>query len=210
MDDSNSNASTSSSTIDDVSLKSMEEPVNSSAMGIVQQQHGSKSKKTTYSTSFSDSNVDNFASSTSFRDISSVASAQEGATLVSGSQSMDSSLDGDQPSDTGVFHTKRKLHGKDKKICRVCGDKALGYNFNAMTCESCKAFFRRNALKQSVSMNQSLLWGMDTFVKLSSYLQRETTSATSFWYSAHQALSEKRFFFKRKEFAPAHEQVLSF
>uniref|UniRef100_A0A182QY73 Uncharacterized protein n=1 Tax=Anopheles farauti TaxID=69004 RepID=A0A182QY73_9DIPT len=32
------------------------------------------------------------------------------------------------------------------KICSVCGDKALGYNFNAVTCESCKAFFRRNAL----------------------------------------------------------------
>uniref|UniRef100_A0A6P6XR86 Vitamin D3 receptor B-like n=1 Tax=Dermatophagoides pteronyssinus TaxID=6956 RepID=A0A6P6XR86_DERPT len=34
-----------------------------------------------------------------------------------------------------------------KKICTVCGDKALGYNFNALTCESCKAFFRRNALR---------------------------------------------------------------
>lgn len=34
----------------------------------------------------------------------------------------------------------------DLKICGVCGDKALGYNFNAVTCESCKAFFRRNAL----------------------------------------------------------------
>lgn len=33
------------------------------------------------------------------------------------------------------------------KLCGVCGDKALGYNFNAITCESCKAFFRRNALK---------------------------------------------------------------
>jgi nuclear receptor subfamily 1 group I len=31
-------------------------------------------------------------------------------------------------------------------VCQVCGDKALGYNFNAITCESCKAFFRRNAL----------------------------------------------------------------
>ena len=36
------------------------------------------------------------------------------------------------------------------KLCSVCGDKALGYNFNAVTCESCKAFFRRNALKSKV------------------------------------------------------------
>lgn len=33
-------------------------------------------------------------------------------------------------------------------ICVVCGSKALGYNFDAITCESCKAFFRRNALKK--------------------------------------------------------------
>lgn len=32
------------------------------------------------------------------------------------------------------------------KICVVCGDKSYGLNFNAITCESCKAFFRRNAL----------------------------------------------------------------
>ncbi|KAK3590556.1 hypothetical protein CHS0354_008487 [Potamilus streckersoni] len=54
---------------------------------------------------------------------------------------------GDSGNEEGV--TKRKHRTKDKKICRVCGDKALGYNFNAMTCESCKAFFRRNALKES-------------------------------------------------------------
>lgn len=46
-------------------------------------------------------------------------------------------------------HGKRKCRSKDEKICKVCGDKALGYNFNAMTCESCKAFFRRNALKSN-------------------------------------------------------------
>ena len=39
---------------------------------------------------------------------------------------------------------------KSAKKCSVCGDKALGYNFNAITCESCKAFFRRNALKNKV------------------------------------------------------------
>ena len=40
-------------------------------------------------------------------------------------------------------HTQRKYG----KICTVCGDKALGYNFDAISCESCKAFFRRNAGK---------------------------------------------------------------
>lgn len=39
-----------------------------------------------------------------------------------------------------------ELNKQDPKICGVCGDKALGYNFCAVTCESCKAFFRRNAL----------------------------------------------------------------
>uniref|UniRef100_A0A1E1X4I4 Putative nuclear hormone receptor 48 n=1 Tax=Amblyomma aureolatum TaxID=187763 RepID=A0A1E1X4I4_9ACAR len=33
------------------------------------------------------------------------------------------------------------------KFCGVCGDKAFGFNFGALTCESCKAFFRRNAIK---------------------------------------------------------------
>lgn len=40
---------------------------------------------------------------------------------------------------------------KEQKTCGVCGDKALGYNFDAVSCESCKAFFRRNALKGVVS-----------------------------------------------------------
>lgn len=43
---------------------------------------------------------------------------------------------------------------KKDKICLVCGDRALGYNFNAISCESCKAFFRRNAHKVSkISQN---------------------------------------------------------
>ncbi|ESN91605.1 hypothetical protein HELRODRAFT_137551, partial [Helobdella robusta] len=33
------------------------------------------------------------------------------------------------------------------KVCGVCGDRALSYNFDAISCESCKAFFRRNAPK---------------------------------------------------------------
>ncbi|KAJ8709900.1 hypothetical protein PYW08_009904 [Mythimna loreyi] len=41
---------------------------------------------------------------------------------------------------------KKEVLSSLQKICLVCGDKALGYNFNAISCESCKAFFRRNAL----------------------------------------------------------------
>ncbi|GMS95911.1 hypothetical protein PENTCL1PPCAC_18086, partial [Pristionchus entomophagus] len=33
------------------------------------------------------------------------------------------------------------------RICTICGAKALGYNFGVISCESCKAFFRRNAFK---------------------------------------------------------------
>ncbi|XP_045607799.2 nuclear hormone receptor HR96 isoform X2 [Procambarus clarkii] len=44
---------------------------------------------------------------------------------------------------TSAANSKRP----DSKKCGVCGDRALGYNFNAITCESCKAFFRRNAIK---------------------------------------------------------------
>lgn len=42
---------------------------------------------------------------------------------------------------------------QDALMCSVCEGPAHGYNFNAITCESCKAFFRRNALKSQV--NQS-------------------------------------------------------
>ncbi|XP_073963351.1 nuclear hormone receptor HR96 [Choristoneura fumiferana] len=56
---------------------------------------------------------------------------------------MDSST---EISDKKVDEEQKKELAPHQKICLVCGDKALGYNFNAISCESCKAFFRRNAL----------------------------------------------------------------
>ena len=42
------------------------------------------------------------------------------------------------------------------KVCAVCGDRALSCNFGCVTCESCKAFFRRNALRVSQCLIYSI------------------------------------------------------
>ncbi|XP_069058790.1 nuclear receptor subfamily 1 group I member 2 [Pleurodeles waltl] len=52
--------------------------------------------------------------------------------------------------DTGL--DEEEEYDGEPKICRVCGDQATGYHFNAMTCEGCKGFFRR-AMKRSVHLS---------------------------------------------------------
>ena len=59
-------------------------------------------------------------------------------------------LDAMQVTDDGKLANQKKTR-HNSLTCVVCGSPALGYNFDAITCESCKAFFRRNALKTSVS-----------------------------------------------------------
>ncbi|KAM3186409.1 hypothetical protein ACTXT7_004344 [Hymenolepis weldensis] len=59
---------------------------------------------------------------------------------------------GDRPQNTAghVVRTRRRKAGGDdgsSRLCVVCEEPASGYNFDRLTCESCKAFFRRNALK---------------------------------------------------------------
>uniref|UniRef100_A0A1A7XGC3 Nuclear receptor subfamily 1, group I, member 2 n=1 Tax=Iconisemion striatum TaxID=60296 RepID=A0A1A7XGC3_9TELE len=44
----------------------------------------------------------------------------------------------------------------EPRVCGVCGDRAKGYHFNAVTCEGCKGFFRR-AIKRTSQPRCSLL-----------------------------------------------------
>ncbi|CAF3114235.1 unnamed protein product [Rotaria sp. Silwood2] len=54
--------------------------------------------------------------------------------------------------DIQISHLKTQTTNQKKQknvslICAICGSTANGYNFDAISCESCKSFFRRNALK---------------------------------------------------------------
>ena len=60
---------------------------------------------------------------------------------------MDAYSPGSDYQGMGPGSAGRMRKNKEDKICGVCGDRALGYNFDAISCESCKAFFRRNAPK---------------------------------------------------------------
>ena len=46
--------------------------------------------------------------------------------------------------------------GRGDKVCEVCSAPSLGHNFGAVSCESCKAFFRRNAFRLQVLMEKGM------------------------------------------------------
>ena len=41
---------------------------------------------------------------------------------------------------------------EQERHCKVCGDRAVYVNYGALTCDSCKTFFRRQNLQPKVSV----------------------------------------------------------
>uniref|UniRef100_A0A1I7WSD8 Nuclear receptor domain-containing protein n=1 Tax=Heterorhabditis bacteriophora TaxID=37862 RepID=A0A1I7WSD8_HETBA len=69
------------------------------------------------------------------------------------------------------------------QICRVCGDKAFSYNFNVITCESCKAFFRRNANKVLLLIKYEdsyVIYLFTTFINSSHKILLQSSSRLQF------------------------------
>ena len=73
-------------------------------------------------------------------------------TEISGMQRDNEAIGGNESSTSSkdAVDSTDQSKGRQGRICRVCGDKALGYNFSVVTCQTCKAFFRRNAMLEKV------------------------------------------------------------
>ncbi|CAF3344413.1 unnamed protein product [Rotaria sp. Silwood1] len=79
--------------------------------------------------------------------------------LLDDSVSNNSSLDRNPLYEMNNRHNKSTItHPKPTLYCVVCGDHAFGYNFDAISCESCKAFFRRNALRPPIKSKHEFLF----------------------------------------------------
>ncbi|CAF2816099.1 unnamed protein product [Rotaria sp. Silwood2] len=57
------------------------------------------------------------------------------------------SIDQDQLQTSSPDNCSQGRSQRSSLECRVCGAPACGMNFNQITCQPCKAFFRRNALR---------------------------------------------------------------
>lgn len=86
---------------------------------------------------------------------------------------------------TVVRRHRRKPPAGVRLTCRVCGDDACGYNFDALTCHSCKLFFRRNAYRVSLlPRNYLLFYKLLSTLALSSFSPKYKRSSFSSFLNA--------------------------
>ncbi|XP_003746845.1 ecdysone receptor-like [Galendromus occidentalis] len=63
---------------------------------------------------------------------------------------------------------KGPLPRQQEELCLVCGDRASGYHYNALTCEGCKGFFRR-----SITKNQTYTCKYGDVCEIDMYMRRK-------------------------------------
>lgn len=70
--------------------------------------------------------------------------------------------------------TRKQIKSSSKlNVCQVCGDKANIVNYGALSCQSCKTFFRRNGFHPEVCSKDVLckiILSLVFFIECSSML----------------------------------------